>query len=347
VDSKVKDKGAEPLHPLPVVDAFERWSLDFIGRLPVTANGNRWIIVAVDSATKWVVARALKEATGTEVAKFIYEEIVSQFGVPNEVLSDRGANFAAHLLESYLTTMGIKHKMTSAYHPRSNGAVERVNGTLGKMLTKFCAGRVHKWDTFLHQVLLAYRTQKHKTTGFTPAFLVFGKEPRLPGADCKPFIFDDKDAIDCSYWRAETLEELGQARAAAAEREKAMKENFKENYDTKIVERGFKEGDWVLMKNPNKTKFESVWLGPYRVVHVAPFGTYKLEDTSRRKKADLVHGDKLKLALVDGRVIDGDWSGGKKIPLNSKGRRMLWESDNPAEDKNTSVPQVLEDVSSV
>lgn len=61
---------------------FQRWSIDFIGLLPESDSGNRWILVAVDHMTRWCVARAVKDATAEEVARFIYDEIVVKFGCP-------------------------------------------------------------------------------------------------------------------------------------------------------------------------------------------------------------------------------------------------------------------------
>ena len=69
-----------PMKPLEVPAPFARWHLDFIGELPITANGNRWILVAVDYATNWPIVRALPDATGVNIVKFIYEEIVLKFG---------------------------------------------------------------------------------------------------------------------------------------------------------------------------------------------------------------------------------------------------------------------------
>ena len=139
----------EPLNPLPPVGAFERWGIDIIGRLPITKQNNKWIITAIDYATKYPITRAVQEATTVEIGKFIYEEILTRFVCPIEVLTDRGANFSANVLEEYLKECKIKHLLTSAYHPRSNGAVERFNGFFGKMLTKFCNGHINKWDEYI------------------------------------------------------------------------------------------------------------------------------------------------------------------------------------------------------
>jgi transposase InsO family protein len=289
---------SEPLHPLEPVAAFSRWSLDFIGRLPETKNGNRWIITAIDHATKWPVAKALKDATSEEVAKFIYEEIFMKFGVPDEILTDRGSNFTANVLENYLKHMNIKHKLTSAFHPRTNGALERFNGLFGGMLTKYVRGAVHKWDEFIEQSLFACRVRKHKATKHSPFYLVYGKEPKIPGDSCQPNIFDEKNHADAVEQRARQLEELGQHRAAAIERARQNAEAMKESFVNKLAKdpETIKIGDLVLINIPNNTKFAPKWFGPFKVKSVAPFGTFQLEDMRGRTKEDLVHRDRLKLA---------------------------------------------------
>lgn len=68
--------------PLETVPPFTRWHLDFVGELFTTARGNKWLLVAVDSATNWPIARALPGATGKAIAKFLYKEIAMRFGCP-------------------------------------------------------------------------------------------------------------------------------------------------------------------------------------------------------------------------------------------------------------------------
>jgi hypothetical protein len=80
----------EPLHPLSVGKPFDRVGIDFIGPLPVTSKGNRYIVVATEYLTKWPEARAVAEATGESVASFFYEDIICRHGSPKELLSDQG-----------------------------------------------------------------------------------------------------------------------------------------------------------------------------------------------------------------------------------------------------------------
>ena len=76
--------------------------------MPKTAHGNRWILVAVDHCTNWVVAKATTNAEANTVAEFLYREIVLQFGAPTEILSDRGAQFTSEVLALVAHKMGIK-----------------------------------------------------------------------------------------------------------------------------------------------------------------------------------------------------------------------------------------------
>lgn len=119
-----------------------------------------------------------------------------RFGCPKEIITDRGRNFLALALEEYLEILLVKHLKTSAFHPRTNGKGENFNGLLGKMLAKCVKSARHKWDLFVEEALWNCRVRKHTTTGYSPYFLVYGIEPRLPGDDSTPFVlspFNEKD----------------------------------------------------------------------------------------------------------------------------------------------------------
>jgi len=124
---------------------FERFGIDFIGPLPKTEKGNRYIIVAVEYLTKWVVARALPIDTAAEAAKFIFEEIVCVFGLPSIISSDRGSHFLGQAVEQLLLNLVIKHKISTAYHPKSNGLVESCNKQIGRLLRNCVFQDPRKW----------------------------------------------------------------------------------------------------------------------------------------------------------------------------------------------------------
>ena len=195
-----------PMHPLPTSHIFSRWHVDFIGRLPVTANNNKWLLEAVDSTTRWPVVTATKDATAATVANFLYEKILMQYGAPEEILSDRGSSFMANVLQTYLKLCHTKQTFTSAYHPRTNSTAERYNQTLGTILTKLTRGAVRKWDQFLTEAVFATRVRVHRVTGYTPFELLYGVKPRVPGLTTKPNIFLPEEHNMWHNVRAQELE---------------------------------------------------------------------------------------------------------------------------------------------
>src|SRR5215213_4928821 len=125
-----KKGGKGKLNPIKVGQPFERIGLDFVGLLPRTKNGNKYILVASDYLTKWPEAKAMKEATASNTIEFIYKEIICRHGCPEVILTDRGSHFRNQLVEGLCEKFEIKHKLSSPYHPQTNGLVERFNRTL-------------------------------------------------------------------------------------------------------------------------------------------------------------------------------------------------------------------------
>ena len=178
--SKGKKTRTEPLRPLQVGKPFERVGIDFVGPLPITSKGNRYIVVLTEYLTKWPEARAVPDATEESVASFFYEEIICRHGCPKELLSDQGRHFCNKLVDSLAQHMGVKHKLSSPYHPQTNGLTERFNKTLCTALSKYVIQYKEDWDKHLPSALLAYRTMKHNTTQFEPFYLLYGRNATLP-----------------------------------------------------------------------------------------------------------------------------------------------------------------------
>jgi hypothetical protein len=287
------------MHPMNIPSAFERWHIAFIGELPTTLRGNRWILVAVDTATNWPITRAVPVASETAVADFIYEEIVMKFGCPVEICTDRGAQFCSGLVRQYMKRVKSTHKLTSAFHPRTNSKVERFNGVLKPMLRKYVNGALHRWDDFLNAATWACRIRVHSTTGYSPFYLTYGREPRLPGDVMVPYI-DKTAAADprtITDFTARELASLGQDRAAAEARMRAMAAKDKAKWDAVIKKVFFEPGDLVLLTHEGRLGLEPRYKGPFVVVASFPeYGTYKLQTVAGEPLKSLVHVDRLKAA---------------------------------------------------
>ena len=104
--------------------------------LPVTRKGNKYAVVFMDYLTKWPEVFPTKDQTAPTVTKLLVEEIISRHGVPSELLSDRGSSFLSGLMKEIYSAMGIHKVNTTAYHPQTNGLVERFNRTLIDMCSR-------------------------------------------------------------------------------------------------------------------------------------------------------------------------------------------------------------------
>jgi Integrase zinc binding domain len=178
-----RSKKNQLLHPIPVGSPFYQIGIDFVGPLPHTAQGNRYIIVAMDYLTKWPEAKPVPVATVEQVATFLYDDIIGRHGCPAKILSDRGTHFKNQMIAHLLKKFQIKQLLSMLYHPQTNGLVERFNRTLCEALAKLSNEHKDNWDQYIAPVLFAYRTMKHNTTKVTPFYLVYGREAKLPMDD--------------------------------------------------------------------------------------------------------------------------------------------------------------------
>ena len=115
---------------------FSVWGIDVIGSIaPKVSNGNEYILVAIDYFTKWVEAASDSVLKSKHVAWFLENNIICQFGVPQEIIFDNGSHFEGEVrrvMEEY----GIEHHESSPYRPQANGAVEAVNKNMKNILAK-------------------------------------------------------------------------------------------------------------------------------------------------------------------------------------------------------------------
>ena len=114
------------------------------------------------------------------IAKFLYENIITKFGCPKELVSDRGTYFINTVIEQLTTKYLIKHRKSTPYHPRANGQTKKTNGILCKIFTKIVQGSNTNWDACIYDALWAYRCAYKVTTKSTAFQLVYGQEAILP-----------------------------------------------------------------------------------------------------------------------------------------------------------------------
>ena len=99
---------------------------------------------------------------------------------PQTLLSDPGPNFQSALVKETCKMMNTSKLNTTAYHPQTDGLVERFNSTFVQTLSMFVISNENDWDEHLPQILFAYRVSPNATTGKSPFYLLYGREPQLP-----------------------------------------------------------------------------------------------------------------------------------------------------------------------
>ena len=288
-----------PLGQYLVGEPIERVAVDILGPLPVTERGNRYILVLCDCFTKWTEAYAIPDQESLTIAKIIVDEFICRFGTPLQIHSDQGRSFEAKLFQDLCNLLQIDKTRTTSQRPQANGNVERFNRTLTCMLTSYCENDQKHWDEFLPQVLMAYRSSVHASTGKTPNMMMLGRNITLPmeAVIPKPVESDEIDAPEIDEYIVSLQNRLAASHELARKHLKQNSDYQKRHYDLKAFKRDFSVGQPVWLYDASKRmgvchKLTSRWKGPYVVTRKLDDITY-LVKRSKKQAGKVYHVDRL------------------------------------------------------
>ena len=167
------------LNPIEATYPFEMVAIDFL-HLDRCKGGFEYVLVVTDHFTRFTQAYATRNKSAKCAADKLFNEFILQFGFPTRIHHDRGREFNNDLFKQLHALTGIKSSNTTPYHPMGNGQVERFNRTLCGMLKAIPEKEKQNWKAHLKTLTFAYNSTINKSTGFSPFFLMFGREPTLP-----------------------------------------------------------------------------------------------------------------------------------------------------------------------
>jgi transposase InsO family protein len=295
---------------------FQRIALDTFGPLPLSNSGNKYIFVAQDMFCRYAFAKATAANNTDSLAAFLQEVILTTSSVPESILSDNGAPYSSTLTRILCLKLGINQNFSPAYHPESNGLVERFMSTIKNMIMSYTSENQTDWDEKIAHVLFAYNTTPHSETNETPFFLVFGRDPRLP-TDMSTFTnILEEPTTDVSKYKTELTRNLTSAYKFVGHFNQQAKDRNKNILSEKRKNVPFSIGDLVwhkqhVVSNAAKgiaAKLIKLWKGPYRVIDKRD-AVFDLKSLDSKVQLTNVHAQLLKAYLgTDPESIDDEAS---------------------------------------
>ena len=274
-----------------IKEPFQSISLDFIGPLPRSKQGNTHALVVSDYFSKYVLIYPCRSGNSKALAKHIEEGVFLTYGTPQFLTCDNGTPMKSKEFVNLCQKYKVKLFYTANYNPRAD-PVERVNRVVKTMLRTYVNQNDHRtWDENIASLACAIRTSKHETTGFTPYFVTFGREHRLYGQEYDTRVASEDLPLD-DYVKKK-VEALRKTYEDVRKRIKVCRERNRHNYNLRRrpgQEFAIGQEVWrrnkVLSDAANKfsAKLAPQYVGPFKIRRKTGSCTYELEDSFGHSK---------------------------------------------------------------
>ncbi|KAI3724050.1 hypothetical protein L2E82_35815 [Cichorium intybus] len=258
---------------------WEELTMDFVMGLPRTRRGHDSIWVIVDRLTKSALFLAMKETDSLgELAQLYIDEVIRRYGAPLSIVSDRDPRFKSNFWDSLQENMGTRIKMSTAYHPQTDGQSERTIQTLEDMLRSCAIDFGGSWDQHLPLVEFSYNNSYHSSIKMPPFEALYGRKCRTPVC----WLEAGEAKLTGPQIVRMTNEKIGVIQTnmkAAQDRQRNYSNLKKRPYD-------LKEGDLVMIKvSPwkgvirfgKKGKLSPIYIGPFKILKRIGLQAFKLE----------------------------------------------------------------------
>jgi transposase InsO family protein len=346
---------------------FQEVSMDFIMPLPVS-NGYNGIYVVTDRFSKYIILRPVTDKINEEeTAKLFKTMVVIEHGLPEKVISDRDTRWRGTFWEQLLAQLGAQRALSTAYHPQTDGQTEAVNQILEVALRAYTSEM--DWSDKLEDFQMAYNSSVHTATGFTPYFLLNGKEMRKPSN----FLIDQSQKERTGIDKQSTALFLDRMEASWNRAKESMQfgqEVQRRSYNASHLPLNMEVGELVLV-NPHTLKMSGDWQnlgnkllprweGPfeiirkyspnvyqirlppdwdiYPVLHVAHLKPYKSSPPEFGNRPDISIRKRKETSYEDWEVVEITAEKYKSSKNRTKLYKAIWRINNVEQETDEWIP---------
>ena len=274
---------------------LEKVSLDIVDPFPVLKNGHNNILTIQWNFSKYCLVISLRDAAAESVADVFIKRFICIFDSPVTILTDQGSNFMSSVMRRVAKKFRIKQIKTTAYHPQSNGSLERLHHSLTEYMKMFIESN-NTWDECLELPTLCYNTVAHEGHKFTPYELIFGRLARLPSSEP---LEPEEQPLTCNDYITKLNKQLYNIQNIAREKLVEAKYKSKYYYDKRKNFKEFKLGDSIwLLKGGKPYKLANQYEGTYTITEIVyDKGNVKIKMNNNKTK--IVHVNRLRISYID------------------------------------------------
>lgn len=274
-------------YPIPHAP-WDSVSVDVL-KLPLTENGFQYLLVSVDSFSRFTILSPLKDKSARSVARAFIDDVICRHASPKVLLSDNGTEFNNTLLQAVCDTFKIKKCNIVPYSPQANGKVERANRRILDVL-RFIANSTAVWDECIPQVACSLNSAIHSSINESPHFILYGTDKRLPyeflSSAPQPLYCLD-DYVKCRVTAFQRIHTSVRDQLAVSQAETLQKQH------QRATPHEINVGDVVFARIHVRDKLDPRFHGPHRVTEILNGHKVKLLDL-RSGTEDTIHRDHLK-----------------------------------------------------